>query len=179
MLSIDNTLLVVIDVQEKLLRVMTEKEKLVDNLQKLIRGTCALGVPVILTEQNPAGLGLTVPEISQLVPDVKAIPKFSFSCCGEEGFTNSLTPLKRGQVLITGIEMHVCVYQTAAELVQAGYEVQVVVDCVSSRTPQNRDIGIKRAEAAGASVTSVEIALFELLKVAKGDVFKEISRIVK
>jgi nicotinamidase-related amidase len=179
MLTIDTTLLVVIDVQEKLLRVIHEKEKLVENLQKLIRGARVLEVPVIVTEQNPAGLGLTVPEIAQLMPQVKPVTKFSFSCCGEEGFLQELKALNRKQVLLTGIETHVCVYQTAVELVNAGYEVQIAADCVSSRTPFNRDIGINRMSAAGASITSVETALFELLRVAKGDKFKEISRIVK
>jgi nicotinamidase-related amidase len=158
---------------------MNEKEKLVENLQKLIKGERALGVPIILTEQNPAGLGDTVPEIAELVPDVKPIPKFCFSCCGEEDFMQIMKALDRKQVLLTGIETHVCVYQTAVELVNAGYEVQIVADCVSSRTPLNSEIGLKKASEAGASITSVETALFELLKIARGDTFKEISRIVK
>ena len=113
------------------------------------------------------------------MPEVKPVVKFSFSCCGEESFQQELKALNRKQVLLTGIETHVCIYQTAVELVNAGYEVQIVADCVSSRTPFNRDIGLNRMNAAGASITSVETALFELLRVAKGDKFKEISRIVK
>jgi len=179
MLSIDTTLLLVIDVQERLFRVMHEKEKLLENLQKLIRGARAMGVPIMVTEQYPAGLGFTIPEIAQLIPDVTPITKFSFSCCGEEAFTPQMKALNRKQVLLTGIETHVCVYQTAVDLAGAGYEVQVVADCVSSRTAFNRDIGLNRMCASGASITSVEIALFELLKVAKGDKFKEISKIVK
>lgn len=179
MLSIDTALLVVIDVQDKLYRVMHEKEMLLDNLQKLIMGARVLGIPILVTEQYPAGLGFTIPEIAQLVPDIKPITKFSFSCCGEDAFTPQMKALNRKQVLLTGIETHVCVYQTAVELAGAGYEVQVVADCVSSRTPFNRDIGLNRISASGAGITSVEIVLFELLRVAKGDKFKEISKIVK
>jgi nicotinamidase-related amidase len=179
MLSVDSTILVVIDVQEKLLRVMHEKEKLVENLQKLIKGVLALSIPIIMTEQNPAGLGATVPEIAQLAAGIKPVPKFCFSCLGEAGFKQELDRLNRKQVLLAGIETHICVCQTAVELVNADYEVQVVADCVSSRTPSNSEIGLQRACQAGASITSVETALFELLKVAKGDIFKEISRIVK
>jgi nicotinamidase-related amidase len=179
MLSSNTTLLVVIDVQEKLLRVMHEKEKLVENLQKLIKGAIALGVPIIMTEQNPAGLGETIPELAQLAPEISPVPKFCFSCLGEAEFQQELNRLNRKQVLLAGIETHICVYQTAVELVNAGYEVQVVADCVSSRTRRNSEIGLQKAREAGASITSVETALFELLKVAKGDTFKEISRIVK
>lgn len=179
MLSIDNTILVIIDVQEKLLRVIHDKEKLVENLRKLIQGAKVLGIPIVMTEQYPAGLGPTVPEIAELLPDIKPITKFSFSCCGEEGFLSEIRKANRQQVLITGIETHVCVYQTAVELLDAGYEVQIVAECVSSRTPENKEIGIEKMLAAGGELTSVETALFELLKIAKGDKFKEISKIVK
>jgi nicotinamidase-related amidase len=114
-----------------------------------------------------------------LLPDIKPITKFSFSCCGEEAFPPQMKALGRKQVLLTGIETHVCVYQTAVDLASNGYEVQVVADCVSSRTTFNRDIGLDRMRACGAGITSVETALFELLKVARGDKFKEISRIIK
>jgi nicotinamidase-related amidase len=179
MLSTDNAVLVIIDVQERLLRVMPDKDKLVESFQKLIQGAKVLGVPTVMTEQYPQGLGPTVPEITQLLPEVKPITKVSFSCCQETGFTASLEALKRKQVLMTGIEAHVCVYQTALDLLANGFEVQVVADCVSSRTQFNRDIGLNRICAAGGSVTSVETALFELLRVARGDKFKEISKIVK
>ncbi len=179
MFTAENTTLVIIDIQEKLFRVMYEKEALSSNIQKLIKGTQVMDIPTILTEQNPDGLGPTIPEISNILSAVHPIPKFSFSCYREENFQRKLEELHRKQVLITGIENHICVYQTAIDLLGSGYEVQVVSDCVSSRTPENRDLGLKRMNTEGAKVTSTEMILFELLKSAKEERFKTISAIVK
>ena len=179
MLTLENTALIVVDVQEKLARVMYEKEMLFENLQKLIKGVQILGIPIILTEQNPGGLGPTIPEVAHLLSDLQPIPKLSFSCCGDGRFLQELEALNRQQVLIAGIEVHVCVYQTAVDLLRLGYEVQVVADAVSSRTAENRKIGLERVRSEGASLTSTETALFELLKVAEGAKFKEILNIVK
>lgn len=179
MLDIKKTALVVIDVQEKLSRVMHEKEKLFDNLQKLIKGINLLDIPIVVTEQNPNGLGPTVPDIAPLLSDVKPIIKFSFSCCGEEGFLREIEKLNRKQILLAGIETHVCVYQTAIDLIKAGYEVHVVVDCVSSRTIENKNLALDKMKNEGAKLTGVEIVLFELLRTAKHPKFKEMSQIVK
>jgi nicotinamidase-related amidase len=179
MLQLDSTVLVVIDVQDKLFRVMPEREALAASLRKLVRGAQVLDVPVILTEQNPKGLGPTIAELADLVPGIQPIPKFSFSCCGEERFRRELEALGRRQVLLAGIELHICVYQTALDLLASGYEVQVVADCVTTRLLENREIGLTKLRDSGAGLTTAEMALFELLKTAEGDVFKEISRIVK
>lgn len=179
MLTTDNTVLVIIDVQDRLVRVMPDKERLVQNLQKLIKGVRVFNIPVIMTEQYPTGLGPTLPEITGLLPDVKPIDKFCFSCWVDERFRQELESLKRQQVLIAGIEAHVCVYQTAMDLRGKGYEVQVVVDCISSRDQQNKDVCLTRMINAGIGPTTMEMALFELLKVAQGDKFKQISSIVK
>jgi len=179
MLSVDNAVLVVIDVQEKLAGAMHEKENLIENLQKLIKGIKVLEVPIIWFEQNPQGLGATVPEIARLLSNLEPISKLSFSCCASERFMKEMGALKRNHVLLTGIEAHVCVYQTARDLVNLGYEVQVVADTVSSRTVENKQIGLERIKEMGGSLTSVETALFELLKVAEGPKFKEILKIVK
>jgi len=179
MLSVDNTVLAIIDVQEKLARAIHEKEKLIENLQKLIKGIKVLEVPIIWLEQNPQGLRSTVPEIARLLFGLESISKFSFSCCASERFMKEMKILKRNHVLLTGIETHVCVYQTAKDLVKLGYEVQVVADTVSSRTAENKQIGLERIKEVGGSLTSVETALFELLKVAEGPKFKEILKIVK
>jgi len=176
---LENSVLIIIDVQEKLLRVIHEKDKLLDNLLKLIRGVQVLGMPVILVEQYPQGLGPTIPEIISLLPDIQSIPRLSFSCCGEKRFLKELEALNRKQVLITGIESHVCVYQSTIDLLNAGYELHVVTDCVSSRTPENKKIALHRMNSAGAKLTSTEMALFELLRVAGGEKFKAISRIIK
>ncbi len=179
MLTVDNTVLAVIDFQDRLARVMPDKERLTKNLLKLIKGVRVLDIPVIMTEQYPAGLGPTLPEITELLPDVQPIDKFCFSCWDDERFRQELESLKRQQVLIAGIEAHVCVYQTAMDLLGKGYGVQVVVDCISSRDPQNKEVCLTRMTNAGISPTTTEMALFELLKVAKGDKFKQISSIVK
>jgi nicotinamidase-related amidase len=179
MLHIDNTVLLIVDVQEKLSKIILNREDLLASLVKVINGAQVLGVPIILTEQNPAGLGQTIPEVKLLLPDIKPVSKFSFSCCGEEVCVKQLAALKRSQILLGGIESHICVYQTAVDLVSRGYEVQVLVDCVSSRTQENKALGLEKMKEAGAGITSVETALFELMRVAEGKKFKEISKIVK
>lgn len=179
MLKKEDTVLVLVDIQGKLAHLMDEKESLFKNLQILVRGIRALALPVLWLEQNPAGLGPTIPEIADLLPDIRPISKISFSGCRNDRFRQALKALNRKQVLMAGIETHICVYQTAADLMDAGYTVQVVADAVSSRTAANREIGLQKMSAAGAAVTSVETALFELLRVAEGDSFKEIVRLVK
>jgi nicotinamidase-related amidase len=168
MITTKDTALVVIDVQEKLVPAMHNKEALLDNLKKMVKGALILGLPILLTEQNPAGLGPTAPEIAELLPDEKPVSKFSL-----------IKAVNCQNILIVGMETHVCVYQTAADLANLNYDVQVVADAVASRTPENKQIGLEKSKAAGAGITSTEIALFELLKIAKGDKFKEIIKIVK
>jgi nicotinamidase-related amidase len=179
MLEVNQTVLVVIDVQEKLTRVMHEKEALVSNLQRLIKGLTTLEIPILVTEQYPQGLGPTVSEIASLLPDISRISKTVFSCWNEEKFVSELKALQRKQVLICGIEGHVCVYQTACDLVANGYETYAVTDTISSRTPENRQLSFEMMKQTGARLTGMETVLFELLKVAQGDKFKKISQIVK
>ncbi len=179
-LKVDNTVLIVVDVQGKLAQVMHQKDALFANLEKIIKGIQVLGIPIIWTEQVPAKLGPTNPNIAALLANaIKPIAKSSFSCCGHRPFMDSLSDLNRKQVLLTGIETHVCIYQTTLDLLDAGYEVQVVTDAVSSRTAENKHIGLVRMREAGATLTSTEMALFELLQTAESPQFKEIAKIVK
>jgi len=177
--NVDEAVLVVVDVQEKLTNVMCEKESLRREFAKLIKGTLVLEVPIIVTEQNPKGLGPTISEIKALLPDVAPIYKMAFSCFGEEEFPKRLKDLGRKQIILTGIETHVCVYQTAMDLIDAGYDVQVVADCVSSRTLANKEIALDKMKMAGIDITSAEIILFELLKTADSPKFREIASIIK
>ena len=179
MLLPETTLLLVIDIQGNLARGMYEKDALYENLQKIIKGIQVLKIPIIVTEQIPEKLGPTIPEISTLFGDFNPIPKSSFSCCGDDKTMNAISKVNPRQLLIAGIESHVCLYQTTVDLIQSGYEVHIVADCISSRTEENRSIGIERMKEAGGKLTSTEMALFELLKVAEGDKFREIVRIVK
>jgi len=179
MLVLEDTLLLVIDVQGNLAQAMHDKDVLFENLGKLIKGSQILELPVIVTEQIPQKLGPTIPEIAAFFDPLEPIPKASFSCCGEERFMGKLKATGRRQVLITGIEAHVCVYQTAVDLLNLGYEVHLAADCVSSRTAENRSIGVERMQHEGAKLTSAEAALFELLKVAEGEQFRKIIKVVK
>jgi len=177
MLIRENTVLIVVDIQGNLARVMDDQAFLIENNRKLIRGMHVFGIPILVTEQNP--LGATIPEIADLLPGVRAITKDAFSCCADEKFMSAVRTLNRRQILMTGIEAHVCVYQTAMDLLARGYEVHVAADAVSSRTARNRDIGIRKLTAAGAFLTSAEMALFELLKTAVDPKAKDIFKIIK
>ncbi|MBF0303126.1 MAG: hydrolase [Desulfamplus sp.] len=183
MFSKDNTVLLLIDVQGRLAQLMHNKDELFDSLQTLIKAMSILEVPVIWVEQIPEKLGATIPEVAtlmqELMPDVKPVPKKSFSCCGNEKFMKHFKAINRKQVLVVGIETHICVYQTSLELLNAGYEVQVVTDCVSSRKKENKAIGIRRIVQAGGAETSVEMIIFELMKSAEGDAFKKMVKVVK
>ncbi|MFC2069066.1 hydrolase [Chloroflexota bacterium] len=179
MIDIANAVLIVIDIQEKLSRVIYQREKLISDLQKLIKGIQVLEVPIIATEQYPQGLGPTIQEIASLLTNIPPLPKISFSCYVDEKFLKEFELLNRKQVIVCGIESHVCVYQTVSDLVNAGYETHVVTDATSSRTPENRQIGFDMMKQIGAHLTNTETILFELLRVAKGEKFKIISQIVK
>lgn len=179
MLSKKDAFLVVVDVQEKLARAMHDRDALIQNTVKMVQGAGILGLPILWTEQNPNGLGPTVPEVKELLAEYEPVTKLSFSCCGEERFKEKLDALNRKQALVLGIESHVCLYQTVVDLIDSGYEVQVLADAVSSRTPANMAIGLERCKLAGASITSTETALFEILQKAEGDDFKQMLKVVK
>jgi nicotinamidase-related amidase len=178
MLSSDTAVLVVIDIQGRLAETVDAREETFENVKKLIRSANVLGLPVLLTEQYPEGLGPTRPDIRELI-DAEPIAKTAFSAWGEPAFVQALEATARRQVLLCGIETHVCVYQTAVDLAAARYDVHVVADAVTSRTARNRRLGINKMKGRGAEVTGVEMALFEMLRVARGDAFKHIIRIVK
>ncbi len=173
--------MLVVDIQGRLARIVQDSASVLKSLEILIKGMQILDVPVVCTEQIPSKLGPTVEEIQEVINGTGAvtIEKDHFSCCSEPGFMDRFAGLNRNQVLITGIETHICVFQTAHDLVQKGYEVQVVSDCVSSRTRENKEIGLQRMMQSGARITSVEMALFELMRRAHGDQFKQIIPIIK
>lgn len=178
MLEKDKAALVVVDVQGKLATLMHEKESFYKNVTRMIKGAEVLGLPVLWTEQLPDKLGETLPEIKQHLSGEPLVKK-TFSCCGDPQFNSNLEATGRKQVLLTGMETHVCVYQTAMDLLGQGYEVYLVSDAVSSRFAQNKELGVRRLADAGVLLTSVEMALFEMLVVAEGDQFKQVIQIVK
>lgn len=173
------SVLVVVDVQGKLARTMHESDALVRQLAILIQGARLLDVPIIWTEQVPGKLGPTIPEISSLLSDQDPLVKTMFSCVRDGGFSATLHSMNPERVVLCGIETHVCVYQTARDLLKDGYTVEVVADAVSSRNPLNKEIGLDRIVGSGGSLTSVETFLFELQEVAEGDRFRQLIRLIK
>jgi nicotinamidase-related amidase len=179
MLSRASALLVIIDIQENLYKAMLDKENFLVNALKIIKGANVFSLPIIVTEQIPEKLGTTLPAITQALKNSETISKDSFSCWGNNHFQERIKALGRRDIIILGIESHVCVYQTAIDLLDNGYNVHVAVDAVSSRTKENCAIGIEAMKSAGAHITSAEMLIFELLRSAGDAKFKDIYKIVK
>ena len=179
MLTPDQTTLVVVDVQGKLAQLMSERETLFANLRRMIQGAKALEMPVLWVEQLPDKLGPSIPEVAEELPDQQPISKETFSCVGNEAFTAALAATGRRQVLLTGIETHICVYQTARDLLDADYGVELVTDATSSRIASNKCLGIDKMQRLGATLTSTEMVLFELMRTASHPAFRTIQQIVK
>jgi nicotinamidase-related amidase len=168
--------LVVIDVQEAFRKALPDFDRVAQSVATLVQGAEAMDVPIVFTEQYPQGLGRTVPEVSDHLPDdLEPIEKVCFSAAQAEGF--DLDDLD--QALVCGIETHVCVNQTVLDLLDQGVEVHLVGDAVGSRSEENRQLGLHRAERSGAVLTSVETALFELLRGSDAAEFKQVQALVK
>lgn len=179
MLSIDTAALVLVDIQGRLAELMHDRDRLFSSARKLVRGARTLGLPVLWTEQLPDKLGETSPEVKAELSGLSPIVKKHFSCCGDDAFHRELQRANRKQVVVAGIEAHICVYQTVLDLLNFGYEVHVAADAVSSRSERDYEIALRRMLEEGARLSSAEMALFELLRVAEGEKFREILKIVK
>lgn len=174
-----STALLVIDVQEKLLPAIYEKETMLLNAQKCIKAAKILDLPLLYTEQYPKGLGITVAELRADLDDAPVFEKTDFSCLGSEGLKKFLKSRKVKKVLLAGIEAHVCVFQTAKDLLHEGYEVLVAADAVSSRKELDRKWALKNLREMGASVSTFECFFMEYLKGSRHPLFKEISAVLK
>src|SRR5512135_3408195 len=152
-LNKEDAVLLIVDIQERLAAIMKEKEKVVKNCEHLIELAKMLEVPVMVTEQYPKGLGRTVPELQTAVPVYKPIEKTAFDCCGEPAFVTEIKKLGKNQIIMTGMETHICVLQTTIGLLQEGLTVHVVQDAICSRTKENWKTGIAFMRDAGAVVT--------------------------
>ncbi|CAH7322070.1 Isochorismatase [Vibrio chagasii] len=179
MLMRQNTGLVVVDIQGKLARLVDESETLISNCGKLIKGAQVLGLPIIYLEQNPDKLGATVSELNDLLSDAKPIPKFTFNACDEPKFVEAVQAKDVATWLVCGIEAHICVYQTAKGLLDLGYKVEVVSDCISSRTALNKDLAICRMRESGIQITGLEMSLYELVKDCRAPEFKSILTLIR
>ena len=174
-----HTIGLIVDIQERLFPVMSGREELLDNCTKLVRGLQILGIPLLVTQQYTKGLGETLPEISALIPGFRPVEKRDFSCCGSSEVMTGLFELKAENILLCGIESHVCVLQTALDLKESGYNPVVVADAISSRNPASMELAKERFRHEGIMMTSVESILFELTGSSAAPEFREMSKLLK
>ena len=179
LLVAEKTVLLIVDIQERIIRVIDSYETVIENTLKLIKGFKALQIPIYYTEQYPKGLGLTEQSIQEELTAIEAVQKLSFSCSGADDLFAILKSKNISQVVVCGVESHVCVQQTVLDLLANGFEVSLAADAVSSRRIKDYEIALARMRQHGAEVTSTEAVLFELLNVCGTEVFKQISKIVK
>jgi nicotinamidase-related amidase len=177
-LNRSQTALLIIDIQERIIKVMRKHEKLLENVTKLIKGAKIIGLPIYYTEQYPKGLGCTVESIKNEL-NQEAEQKLNFSCIGVKGLFNKLKENDISQVIVCGIESHVCVQQTVLDLLENGFQVNLPINGISSRFKIDYKTAIKRMEKNGAEITTVESILFELLEMSGTAEFKKISAIIK
>lgn len=179
LLDTKDTGLLVVDVQDKLMQVMVRKQRVVDNIVKLLHLSKLFNLPVILTEQNPKWLGPTLPEIKKNLSVYEPISKLHFNCCDVDAFTNRLESEGLKNIVFTGVESHICVFQTCLALIERGHEVHVPQDAVDSRTDENWHVGLELMKQAGAYVTSTESLIYQILEKAGTKEFKEMLKMVK
>ncbi len=179
LLKREKAALLIIDIQERIIGVMAHKERVIDNNIKLIEGAKTLDIPIYYTEQYPKGLGETVPELKELLDGNEAVQKMSFSCSGAGELFAKLKQKNIEQVIVSGIESHVCVQQTVLDLLENGFQVNLAADAVSSRREFDYEIALHRMRDNGAEVTTTEAVLFEVLNVCGTPEFKTISKLVK
>ncbi|EIQ7473834.1 isochorismatase family protein [Vibrio parahaemolyticus] len=180
MLSKGNTGLIVVDVQGKLATLMHESDALIENITKLVKGAKALDLPILWLEQNPERLGPTAEPIHEVLESTHLpVTKYTFDGCKEATFKVAVENAKVDTWLVCGIESHICVYQTAVSLRQSGYRVELVTDCVSSRTAANKALALAKLTANGVVLTGLEMCLYEMVEDCRAPEFKEILALIK
>lgn len=179
MINTDDTVLFIIDVQDRLVNMLKNSDEIAKNNSILAKSAKILGLPVIASEQYPKGLGSTIPEVREYIASDCMFEKTSFNAFAEQGVSSKLSELGRKNIILTGIETHICVYQTALALCDAGYNVYVVKNAVSSRKSKDYKTALELMRDFGGKLTCVETVLFELLKTSKHPDFKEIQSLIK
>ena len=179
MLTIENSLIVVIDVQGKLAEVVAEAELANQNVSRLVQAGLELNLPILLTAQVPEKIGHTTEAIRTLLPDHKEYPRTTFSIWLDEDLRDTIKQSGKEQIILCGFESHICLYQSALDLLEEGYEVWLVADAVSSRSLVNKGIALTELSAEGVHLTSVESLLFSLIRDAKHPAFKAISKLIR
>ncbi|MCP4727707.1 MAG: hydrolase [bacterium] len=177
--SKENTLIVIVDIQDKLADLMYGKDRVIRNVSKLIKVSRILNIPVVVTEQYPQGLGKTVPEIKKLLRTAEPIEKVSFSCGGSEDFLMALEALDRPNIVLTGMETHICVLQTALDLINKGYIVGIVQDAVCSYKENDMGIAMTRMQREGVYQLTTEMIIYEFLEKAGTEEFKALLPVLK
>jgi len=182
-LTSEQSVVVVIDLQGKLATLVQNATALSSTIETLIEATSLLSIPALWVEHVPDKLGATIPSVadkmSRFHPELKPIVKNSFSAMPNQNFKQALKSINRKQVILVGIEAHICVYQTAQDLLAEGYEVFALIDGVSSRTAKNYQLGLSRMEQLGVTLTSIEMLVFEWQKVAEGENFRAITKLFR
>ena len=179
LLDRNNSALVIVDIQEKLSTIMKDRDVLLENVSKLIKGCRILNVPVFYTEQYPKGLGRTEKVLVDLLADLKPVEKIRFSVCNEIALMRPIKEKSVQQIILAGIETHVCILQSALDFLHQGYQVHIPADAAFSRKEADRQTALNRLAREGVIITSTEAALFELMAVAGSEEFKQISKLVK
>ena len=179
LIAAEDSALLVVDIQERLLPAVQAPDAVLRNAAILMRAAGRLDVPVVISEQYPAGLGHTVDALRILAPSASTVAKLDFSCCGEPAFTAHIEALKRRHIVILGLEAHVCVMQTALDLCRSGVAVFAVADAMSSRDPRNHELTVERLCAGGVTVVSTEMVVFEWMRRAGTDLFRDLLESIK
>lgn len=175
----ENTMALMIDFQEKLVPAINNNESIVENAVKLLNGLKVLGCPALFTQQYTRGLGMTVKPLQETQDEFSYFDKTSFSCLDNEAICEAIEQFGKDTIIVTGMESHICVMQTVSDLLEKGYKVYIISDCIGSRTDFNKQNGLERMKQEGAVISSVESVLFEMTRRAGTPEFKEVSRIIK
>jgi nicotinamidase-related amidase len=179
LLEKENTGIIIIDIQEKLMEVMGQKQRVFDNVIRLLELSKIFGLSVLFTEQYPKWLGPTLPEIVETSPSYDPINKMHFNCCDVEAFNEKLKSLGSKNLIVVGVETHICVFQTCVSLLERGYSIHVPQDAMSSRTDENWQVGLRLMEKAGAYITSTETIIYQIMKKAGTTEFKKMLKVIK
>lgn len=174
-----NTALLLIDAQEKLMQVMGQRQRTAENINKLLQLAQLFNLPIMVTEQYPKWLGPTLPELKQSLPIYAPIEKLHFNCCEVDTFNTQLDSIDLQNIIIAGVESHICVFQTCVSLVNKGYTIHVPQDAVDSRTSENWQVGLDLMQQAGAVITSTETVIYQILEKAGTKAFKAMLKLVK
>ena len=179
MITQDNCALLIVDIQGQLAEMMDDYQNFIKQTIALVKMAKILSLPIVWLEQYPQGLGKTVPQLAELLSDIEPLEKFTFSGLGTQTIKEQISNSTRSHWLVCGIEAHICVYQSVRDMLNLGYKVEIVSDCIRSRDPKNRAMAIERMISQGAQQTSFEMCAYELMQSAKNPAFKQLLPIVK